>query len=67
MKKKWEPKAIGRPRLSVAEYRKKHADLLQDLFWCGNNADVARRFGISSARVSQIVKRAGMRRVVVLL
>ena len=67
MKKKWELKPRGRPRLSLEAYRKKHTDLLQDLFWCGSNAEVARRFGISSARVSQIVKRAGMRRVVVLL
>jgi hypothetical protein len=67
MKKKWEPKPIGRPRLSLEAYRKLHADLLQDLFRCGNNAEAARRFGISSSRVSQIVKRAGMRRVVVLI
>jgi hypothetical protein len=60
-------KTQQRPRLTLEEYRRKHADVLRTFSFSGGNASATtRKTGISPSRVAQITRRAGIRRVVLI-
>jgi hypothetical protein len=56
-----EGRRLRRPRFTLREYRQKHRDLLEELRFCGNASEVARRVALSPSRVARIAKRAGLR------
>jgi predicted transcriptional regulator len=57
---------MGRPRLTLRDYRARHAQVFDGLR-CGRTlVEIARDVGLSPTRISEIVKRGGVERLVVL-